>query len=143
MKTCTKCRVEKRDGEFWPERRRGRLTSHCKACKADAAKRWRAANPHKARERYWSNPVAERERHLVRKYGVDGVAYDRMFASQAGTCAICKRTQARSLDVDHDHKSGAVRGLLCTSCNRMIGHAGDCAETLDAAAGYLRKSPPK
>lgn len=138
MKTCTKCQVAKPETEFWQDRRRGGVLPHCKRCKADAAKLWRDTNPNKARERYWSNPQGERERHLIRKYGVDQREYDRMFLSQDGACAVCLKRQDRAFDVDHDHATGAVRGLLCTSCNRMIGHAGDRPEVLDAAAIYLR-----
>lgn len=144
MKKCTKCGVTKPISMFWPDRRRGGTLPHCKACKAAYAKRWRAANPHKARERYWSNPQGERDRHLVRKYGVTRATYAKMFSDQGGCCAVCRKSQARAFDVDHDHATGVVRGLLCTNCNRMIGHAGDDAKRLIAAARYLvssRKSP--
>jgi len=145
MKTCTKCQQEKPLANFWPDRRRGGVLPHCKACKAASARRWRAANPHKEFERYWNNPQGERERHLVRKYGISQADYDRMLTAQNGGCAICHKTQERAFDVDHNHQTGEVRGLLCTNCNRMVGHAGDDAERLEAAAAYLRsslKSPP-
>lgn len=141
MKTCAKCGAEKPLTEFWPDRRRGGFVAQCKSCKAAAAKRWRDANPHKAKERYWSNPLGERERHLVRKYGVTQADYDRMFEAQDGGCAICGKKQTRAFDVDHCHKTGRVRGLLCTSCNRMIGHAGDNPESLRRAADYLTIVP--
>ena len=143
MKTCTKCNLEKPVVDFWPDRRRGCTLSRCKQCKAEYARQWRAANPHKGRERYWSDPQGERERHLVRKYGVTQLDYDRMLADQNGGCAICGKQQDRALDVDHDHATGAVRGLLCTNCNRMIGHAGDDAERLEVAASYLRATVPQ
>ena len=140
MKKCSKCLKEKPLSEFWIDRRRGRTLPHCKPCKAAAARAWRKANPQKALDRYWANPQGERERHLVRKYGITCADYDRMFSAQRGACAICSKTQDRAFDVDHDHKTGKVRGLLCTSCNRMIGHAGDDAKRLNAAAAYLRSS---
>lgn len=89
------------------------------------------------RKRYWKDPLKERERHLIKKYGVTAADYDRMFSEQSGKCAVCGKTQERSFDVDHCHGSGRVRGLLCTSCNRMIGHAGDNPESLIRAALYL------
>lgn len=144
MKTCTACNLSKQTTEFWPDRRRlGGFQARCKPCRASAAKRWRDANKHKAAERYWSNPAGERERHLVRKYGITLAGYDAMFAQQGGCCAICGKTQARAFDVDHNHETGRVRGLLCTSCNRMVGHAGDDAQTLRAAAAYLDRSSRK
>jgi len=143
MKTCTKCSVEKALSEFWQDGRRNRLLPHCKTCKSAAAKAWRDANKHKAAERYWSNPAGERERHLVRKYGVTLECYREMLERQGGACAICRKTQQRAFDVDHCHATGRVRGLLCTNCNRMIGHAADDAARLRAAAAYLESIVPQ
>jgi hypothetical protein len=145
MKLCSSCKIEKPEGEYWSDKRRtSGLMSRCKACKTRDRHEWRSRNPEADRQRDWANPQKERERHLVRKYGVSLSDYDRMMEKQGGSCAICRKTQERAFDVDHNHKTGAVRGLLCTSCNRMLGHAGDSPETLRAAADYLscRKSPP-
>lgn len=69
-----------------------------------------------------------------------------MLETQGGVCAICQRPEkvvdprngrVKSLAVDHDHESGAVRGLLCQNCNKGIGNLGDSADTLIAAAMYL------
>jgi hypothetical protein len=144
MKTCSNCQQEKQPAEFWPDRRRsGGLQARCKTCRAASAKDWRDANKHKAAERYWSNPDAERERHLVRKYGVTLERYRSMLEQQGGACAICRKTQQRAFDVDHCHATGRVRGLLCTNCNRMIGHAADDAARLRAAASYLESIVPQ
>lgn len=78
----------------------------------------------------------------LREYGLTVEAFDTMFASQGGCCAICRvafvedddRKKAR---VDHDHATGAVRGLLCDGCNTSIGRLGDTAEALIGAAEYL------
>ena len=58
-------------------------------------------------------------------------------------CQICGRpeeTMTRSLAIDHDHKTGKVRGLLCHQCNRGLAHYRDNPELLEAAAKYLRNS---
>ena len=108
-------------------------------------KKWRRENPDFDRLRYWANKDTERERHLIRKYGVTLTEYARLLDLQGGKCAICERTETskRMFDVDHDHITRAVRGLLCSSCNRVLGHAHDSAERLRKAADYLdsRKSP--
>lgn len=141
MKTCTLCKETKPVSEYWPDRRRSDGTqARCKSCRTAERRAWRARNPDADRRRYWANPERERERHLVRKYGVDLGEYQRLFDAQGGRCAVCRKEQQRAFDVDHDHATGAVRGLLCTSCNRMIGHGGDSPETLEAAAAYLRSS---
>lgn len=143
MKTCTRCNEAKPLDQFHRDKRRvsGR-EARCKACKTELHRAYRKANGYD-RKRYQKNPQGERERHLVRKYGVTLADYDAMFASQGGKCAICGRVQVRALDVDHCHVTGKVRGLLCTNCNRMIGHAGDSAECLEAAAVYLRGPVPQ
>lgn len=140
MKTCSKCKEEKPESEFYPDKRRdSKLCSRCKRCGAVYSAEWRNRNPHKAKERYWGNRDFERERHLKRKYGITLSDYADMLSKQNGSCAICRAPEPenRTLDVDHDHATGRVRGLLCTSCNRMLGHSGDNAENLVRAAQYL------
>ena len=143
MKTCTSCKEAKPITEFFHDKRRpnGRM-ARCKLCKMAAHSRYRKERGYDEL-RYWKNPQAERERHLVRKYGVTQANYDAMLSAQGGRCAICHKTQERAFDVDHDHTTGVVRGLLCTNCNRMIGHAGDDADRLEAAAAYLRAIVPQ
>jgi hypothetical protein len=139
MKICTACRQEKPLAEFWSDKRRkAGLMARCKSCKTHDRRTLRQRNPDADRKRYWANPQGERERHLIRKYGVTQADYDRMLSAQHGKCSVCRKTQKRAFDVDHDHTTGEVRGLLCTSCNRMIGHAGDDPDNLERAAAYLR-----
>jgi coenzyme F420-reducing hydrogenase beta subunit len=137
MKQCSRCKLTQPDDQFWIERRRNKLGSRCKSCSREVAREWRAKNPDAEKKRYKLNRQSVRERHLVKKYGVSLAEYERMFTEQGGKCAICKKQQTRSFDVDHCHSTGQVRGLLCTSCNRMVGHAGDDPERLIAAAAYL------
>lgn len=59
---------------------------------------------------------------------------------QGGLCAICKHSLKKA-NVDHDHSSGLVRGLLCARCNRALGRFGDSLVLLRAAVKYL-ESPP-
>lgn len=69
-----------------------------------------------------------------------------MFEAQGGVCAICKQTETaidntgkriRALAVDHNHETGAIRQLLCGSCNNLIGYAREDANVLQAASEYL------
>ncbi len=147
MKVCMGCKREKPLDCFWPDRRKkhGRM-ARCKDCKSAAVRAYRESHPDMNRKRYWANRDAERERHLVRKYGITLAVYATMLAAQLGKCAICGKPEPKhkTLDVDHDHETGRVRGLLCTSCNRVLGHAHDSVERLQAAVEYLlasRKSP--
>ena len=65
--------------------------------------------------------------------------YDRLFAQQNGCCAICHSSaEGRRLVVDHDHKTGKIRGLLCLGCNVGIGHLRDDVTILESAINYLK-----
>jgi len=78
-----------------------------------------------------------RQRNLKR-YGLTKSTYDEMLVRQSGVCLICLNPPIRRfLDVDHDHKTGVVRGLLCEKCNKGLGHFKDDPKLLIAAASYL------
>lgn len=88
---------------------------------------------------YWNaHPEWSRRKHLKRKYGITIEQYDEMFRSQGGVCAVCERPQQRRrLNVDHNHITGAVRGLLCDHCNIGLGKLKDNPGLLLAALNYL------
>lgn len=79
------------------------------------------------------------------RFGITPEQYLEMLEAQDGLCAICERPErstdkkgwTKALAVDHDHDTGAIRGLLCANCNKGIGNLGDSVETLIAAAAYL------
>jgi hypothetical protein len=91
----------------------------------------------------------EKQRHygLKRYYGLSLNDYAEMYRVQDGKCGICKLPEkdkdrhgnVRVLAVDHCHKTGSVRELLCYSCNSMLGQARDKIEVLLAGADYIRK----
>jgi hypothetical protein len=58
---------------------------------------------------------------LWHRYSLTIEDYDRMLSEQGGACYICKEASPRRLEVDHCHKSGQVRRLLCTRCNTIVG----------------------
>lgn len=72
-----------------------------------------------------------------RKYGITRRIRKEMCDKQDGKCAICKSD--KRLVVDHDHKTGKVRALLCGKCNCMLGHASDNPNILLAGIQYLKK----
>ncbi len=80
---------------------------------------------------------------LKRRYGINGEEYDRMLISQNGGCAICgankEQNRGQFLAVDHCHRTGNVRGLLCHLCNRAIGLLKDNPAVIERAAEYLKK----
>lgn len=77
----------------------------------------------------------------AKQLGVSDDEYARMLAAQGGGCAICgAKPKTRRLHVDHDHKTGRVRGLLCHRCNRAL-PTWVTYEWLYAAAAYLAMRP--
>ena len=77
-----------------------------------------------------------REYHLRRRYGITGADFDAMVEAQGGTCAVCDQKPEH---VDHDHKTGKVRGILCFNCNQALGNVRDDAAVLQGLMDYLRR----
>jgi hypothetical protein len=76
----------------------------------------------------------------IRIYGIDVPDYERMLEEQGGGCYICgKKPDKRALDIDHDHETGKVRGLLCSNHNRAIGLLNDDITILAKAIQYLAR----
>jgi hypothetical protein len=81
--------------------------------------------------------------HVARTYGLDADQYAGLLQLQQGRCAGCRRRVGvvKAGAVDHDHATGRVRGILCSTCNRFLGHIQDQPETLFRLGLYLI-SPP-
>jgi hypothetical protein len=156
MKRCSRCKEEKPEEAFGTCR--GIRCSWCRVCRRLDAARYRNENRERCRAatREWMNRntarvarygqawhLSNRERRKQdvrkRRYGVDHGKYTLLVSAQGGGCAICGKpnTCGRDLAVDHDHKTGQVRGLLCTRCNVVLGLVHDSPEHLLEAALYL------
>jgi hypothetical protein len=116
-KTCRCCQAEKPLSDFYFRSETGNYRTECKEC------------------------VIERQRY--QKLGVCNTKYDEMLTRQKGACAICNSTLNSSrytkLAVDHDHRTGKVRGLLCTNCNTALGLMKDSVERFESAIQYLKR----
>lgn len=167
MIVCRKCLLSKHEDDFHIRRDSGKRRTDCKACRAAEREEWLAAHPEVRRKanraHYERNKPQQRERslawnranpdkifntHLTRTFGITSLVYYQILADQNGVCAICKceetaidkrSNKVRRLHVDHDHASGAVRGLLCTRCNMAVGYLKDDVQRAEAMAAYLRK----
>jgi hypothetical protein len=111
-------------------------------------KRWRAANLEKSRTRdraYYRTHGGTSNGRIQRRevqYRMPKGAFENLLAAQNGRCAICLAkfiTSSREYapHIDHDHATDQVRGLLCASCNRGLGHFKDSLEFLESAKIYL------
>lgn len=127
-KTCSKCGEEKPTDDFYPKRR------SCKMC-VQAYQRDLAA----------SRPNYHRNRNLINRYGISGDEYQTLLANQNSACPICQVEISeileykgkRSVVVDHNHETGEVRGILCSGCNLVLGHARESTDVLYKAIVYL------
>lgn len=91
-------------------------------------------------------PDQIRDKQLQHDFGITLATYNRMLDDQGGVCAICEKPEfakrsgkIRALCVDHNHETGAVRALLCSSCNPMVGYSRENPEILRKAAAYLER----
>lgn len=99
-------------------------------------KKWRIANPDKTRQ-HPINFIKRNPDHFLRvRYGITQQDYDNILIKQKGTCAIC--SNITRLAVDHDHKTGKIRGILCFKHNTSLGHFNDSIEELEKAIKYLK-----
>lgn len=79
---------------------------------------------------------------LQRKYNITSEYYDELIVRQDNKCAICKKSflsedRYTAPCIDHDHKTGKVRGLLCHTCNLSLGHL---ESFLDQAIKYIKEN---
>lgn len=122
------CRLcdQAKDLDAFPKDGWRRRRHECSEC-------WRA---HK-RAAYKSNEAAES--HRRRTYGLDGDAFVDMLVAQRGRCAICygELGDKSRPHVDHCHKTGKVRAILCSRCNRGLGNVNDNPALLRAMADYI------
>lgn len=82
----------------------------------------------------------QRKCDLKRRFGITLDEYNKMLSIQSGKCAICNRDASifkRRLSVDHDHKTGRIRGLLCLNCNIKLGHFESCLPLINKLKKYI------
>lgn len=105
-------------------------------------KRWRDRNREylsdKSKAYQKANPDVNRRSWLKQRFGITLDQYDEMRGRQDGLCAICGRCPEKALDVDHCHRTGKIRGLLCGDCNRGLGLFRESECNLQNAIAYLQ-----
>ena len=130
MKNCPNCKESKPVDEYWKGQ------SSCISCTKEKQKnRWASRTPKK-----------RLEQHLKYKYNVTVVELKETLKEQDDKCAICKselpdlliyEDRRRGYAIDHNHDTGKFRGILCLTCNTLLGMAKDDKDVLLAAVDYL------
>lgn len=137
LKGCNTCGITKEFSDFYSKNRLyptslASISSDCKVC------------VRQKRNDYVKFHISERKkadrRQHLKRYGLTPEAYNSLFEKQQGKCLGCERHQTefdRKLSVDHDHVTGIVRGLLCVTCNFILGYAKDDPYLLVNLIDYL------
>ena len=128
---CVKCEQVKALTEFTQNKENHLGKRHiCKKCSSLLHKEWRQKNLCALRKK-------DRINHYVRKYGLPIEEAETLCESRLGTCEICN--EQKQLVIDHCHKSGKVRGKICSHCNSVLGYANENIDILLRATHYIRK----
>lgn len=167
MKICTKCKETKDLTEFYNTKQtKSGKTSKCISCYREYGVQYRAKNPkywkHSTKWRKenpekwkkWWDVYYSRNKEKIARYrteynlGLHGLTiedYEELKREQNNCCAICRLPENQSggkhnkLLVDHNHKTGRIRGLLCDRCNRAAGFVRDSPTIAEALSKYLRE----
>ena len=112
----------------------------CTICKNATDKRHRIAYYHRTKEIHREKYHRTQRKHrLKKKYGLTPERYDEMLENQNNACAICKTPKPiTNMPVDHNHATGKIRGILCSACNKALGHFKDDITTMQNAIIYIR-----
>ena len=158
LKKCNKCGKEKDLKSF--ASKRGKPNSRCKECigaymkshylkhrEREIKKRreWYARNPEKAcaavRKNYHENKDRIRIETACRRRGITVEQYNKMVKDQNGLCANCNEQNfgEKRLAIDHDHKTGNVRALLCDNCNTALGLLKEDQKRIFNLISYINK----
>lgn len=125
MKKCSECLEDLSETHFHKNKDSpDGLHSKCKVCKNKKARNYYEnckeglETPRKVGRNY-------RDYHLKKTYGISLQQYNELLEKQQHSCAVCGKhadKEKKSLAVDHNHKTGEIRGLLCSHCNyRVVG----------------------
>lgn len=164
-KECRRCRKQKEMSHFSRSpttKNCDGLRSWCKECetrdttirngkhrklRADYSKRYRTENPSTTKkygEEWRKNHRGYKRSYLLSRYGLTEEAFNLMLLSQGGVCAACGSDKWGGVwnkpNIDHCHKTGKVRGVLCGRCNRVLGLVRDDTKLLKSLINYLLKT---
>lgn len=93
----------------------------------------------RSKESYKYSPFSSRDDKLKHRYGITSDEYNEMLEKQNGVCAICEEEFHRALYVDHNHKTGKVRALLCARCNSGVGYLEKGPDMFEKMKQYIEK----
>ena len=142
LKRCPQCKNTKKLDEFYDSglSNNGKA-SHCKICSKILEVKFRASKEER-HEKYMNRREQVFAAKLKRKFGITIEEYNLKLNNQDYKCAICEKTNienGKNLAVDHCHKTGKVRDLLCANCNAAVGFVNENPIVAEKIAIYIRK----
>lgn len=150
MKNCNKCNKNKSLEEFGKDKSsKDGKNRMCMSCVRFKALKWVKENPEKRKAQrhrvYIKGKRKAKDQYIRYHYGISIEEFENLFQKQNGVCSICgkpetskhQRGTLKTLSIDHSHRTGKVRGLLCYNCNRGIGHLQEDVLILKRAIDYL------
>jgi hypothetical protein len=99
-------------------------------------------------KKFYNNPIIKNNRkfyQIKKNYNLSETDFNNMIINQNNKCLICnkefkfKDDSNKHIHIDHNHKTGNVRGLLCPKCNLLLGICNDNVEILKSAIQYLKE----
>jgi hypothetical protein len=160
FKTCTICCESKPIDDFRFQTKKALYRhSYCKPCQAIRTKQYRDANlewwrtwqrdsSRERRKTDYESVRAQEHKQTCAKYGVTPSWYEKQLVIQNNACALCLKPESaqskrdkfvRRLAIDHHHKNGTARGLLCSACNQAVGKIEASPGWLERATKYLKE----
>lgn len=125
-KQCRRCEEHLPLTEFALDRRSpDGYGTRCKRCRAEV--------------RPYCDPREAKDRFLRWKFGISLADYEALYEQQGGVCDVCSNGTTRHLDIDHDHTTGKVRGLLCSACNTALGLLQEDSVRMRLLATYIEE----
>lgn len=129
IKKCSKCKVEKQVTEFFKNKcKKDSYDGYCKDCTKLVRKK--------------TDSKLNKERAIKSRYGLTKIQLDLKFEKQNSSCGICKNKldlNKRSTYIDHNHKTGETRDILCSKCNTVLGFVNEDIELLKEFIEYIKK----
>lgn len=146
MRKCSQCKITKSFKDFHKNnRKQDKLRSECRDCRNEYRRNFRQINKEQFLEYEHTEEFKNKSfsQKLKREYGITVEFFNQMNLKQNGVCKVCEKPERhktkKKLSVDHCHKTGIVRGLLCHRCNVVLGLINEDLNVLDKINSYLKK----
>ena len=146
-KRCSECKTikTKKTSSDWQKKNREILNERARQARKDNPEKFREHSRKSMAKRRKEQPEAVKQAKIRSTYNITDEEHSALKKRADGKCELCGITLSddgptREV-IDHDHETGAVRGLLCNNCNMGLGYVEDSPQLLEQLAQYLEDPP--